>query len=395
MSGKFINTKRKDTIDSLIEGFKERIQNPYYLHLEQKPTTTIFYNPNIESSTLDEGLKTVYNNTGNESPLKYDKINDMFLYGLEKITISLDNGEFGLEGDSIEGDAFILPNTIIPFPQAYFMITYLNKDYLFKVISVSQDTLESGANFYRLSYKYEDDNDEKIQDQVIHEYNMIIDNVGTQFKSIIRKNDYDFVNQVQDISNQLKKYYKRLFYNDRVQTFIYNQEGANIYDPYMIEFIKRNRILYGDGEFVYIDQQIYLEPMFGVLYDKTFFRKLELCEKTNLSENNRIEPEVIEQPLSLLSMRRELYFEAKYTNEILLDGYDIFEQVLFDNIVNNVLITDISDMITKYFNNIEITGDDILVISNMEYIENKKIFYFIPIIIYILEKQIIKLLRRN
>lgn len=393
--GKFINTKRKDTIDSLIEGFKERIQNPYYLHMEQKPTITTFYNPNIEASTLDEGLKVIYSAVGEESPLKYDKINDMFLYGLERITIALDNGEFGLEGEPIEGDGFILPNTIIPFPQAYFTIDHLNKKYTFKVLSVSQDTLESGANFYRASYKYEGEDILPIAEQVIHEYNMIIDNVGTQFKAIIRTNDYDFVSEVQNVSNQLKRYYKHLFYNDRVQTFTYKQDGANIYDPYMIEFIKRNKVLYGDGEFVYIDQQIYLEPMFGVMYDKSFLRKLELCEKTNIIENNRIEPNIIEQPLSLLTMRKELYFEAKYANEIVLSGYDIFEQTFFDNITNNILISDISDVVTKYFNNIEITGDDILVISNMEYIESKMLFYIIPIIIYILEKQIIKLLRRN
>lgn len=395
MSGKFINTKRKDTIDSLIDGFKERIKNPYYLHIDQKPTLTTFYNPNIEASTLDEGLKIVYSSTGEDSPLKYDKINNMFIYGLEKIIISLDNGEFGLEGDSIEGEGIILPNTFIPFPQAYFMIHYLNKNYLFKVINVSQDTLESGANFYRIAYKYEDEEDEKIQEQVVREYNMIVDNIGTQFKAIIRTNDYNFINEIQDISNQLKLYYKHLFYNDRVQTFIYNQEGGNIYDPYMIEFIKRNGILIGDGEFIYIDQQIYLEPMFGVMYNKSFLRKLELCEKSNLSNNNKIEPKLIEQPLSLLYMRKESYFEAKYTNEILISGYDIFDPEFFDNIDNSILISEMYDIITKYFNNIEITGDDILVISNMEYIESKTLFYIIPMIIFILEKQIIKLLRRN
>ena len=395
MSGKFVNTKRKDYIDSLIEGFQERIKNPYYLHIDQKPTITTFYNVNVEASTLDEGLKIIYDPTGQNSPLKFDKINNFYMYGLEKVIIALDNGEFGLESDSIDGESIILPNTIIPYPQSYFIINYLHHDYLFKVTAASQDTLESGANFYRVTYKYEDEEDERIQDQVVNEYEMIIDNVGTSFKAIIRKNDYNFINEMQDVSNQLKRYYKNLFYNDRVQTFIYNEEGGNIYDPYMIEFIIRNKLLNGDGEFVYIDQQIYLEPMFGVLYDKSFFRKLELCDKTNISYNNKIEPKLIEQPLSLLAMRKEYYFEAVYKDEILLDGYEIFEQELFDNITNNTLISDISDIIIKYFNNIKISGDDILVISNMEYKEEKKLFYYIPIIIFILENQIIKLLRRN
>ena len=51
--GKFIDTQRKIVIDSLIEGFKDKIKNPYYIHSDKKPFICTYYNLNTTLSTLD------------------------------------------------------------------------------------------------------------------------------------------------------------------------------------------------------------------------------------------------------------------------------------------------------------------------------------------------------
>ena len=100
---KFINTQKRDTITSLVDGAKTRLNNPYYPNTEQKPTITTYYNQDIKKSTLDEGAKITYSNLGENSSIKYNKINNMFVYGIGKISVDLENGDFGLESESIEG----------------------------------------------------------------------------------------------------------------------------------------------------------------------------------------------------------------------------------------------------------------------------------------------------
>ena len=150
---KFINTKQKVVLQSLVDGFKEKLNNPYYIHMDKKPNVTCYYNQNIHASTLDEGSKLQYSPLGSDSPTKYNMIKDFYLYGIERIYTDYENGEWGLESSSIEGDAIILPNTIVPIANDYFTIDYLDQKLLFKVTSVTADTIENGANFYKIQYK--------------------------------------------------------------------------------------------------------------------------------------------------------------------------------------------------------------------------------------------------
>ena len=114
--GKFVDTQRKIVIDSLIEGFKDKLKNPYYIHTDKKPFICTYYNLNTTLSTLDEGSKMAYSPIGSESPLKFNKIENMFLYGGERLIAELENGEYGLETNTIEGELIVLPNTITPYP---------------------------------------------------------------------------------------------------------------------------------------------------------------------------------------------------------------------------------------------------------------------------------------
>ena len=59
----------------------------------------------------------------------------MFIYGAEKIQLSLENGDFGLESGEIAGESIILPNTITPYTGDYFEIPHIKSKLLFKLIA--------------------------------------------------------------------------------------------------------------------------------------------------------------------------------------------------------------------------------------------------------------------
>lgn len=400
---KFINTKRKVTIDSLVEGLKDNLKNPYYLHNDKQPFIVTYYNLDLAASTLDEGTKTEYSALGKDSPFKFNKINNFYLYGIDHIVTSWESGDWGLESDSIEGEAVILPNTIEPIANDYFVINHINKPLLFKVLHVSADTLENGGNFYKISYKLDQLSTDSIEKQVKDEYEMLINNIGTQFKSVIRSTEYKYIDKVDDILDRLKRYYLDLFYSNRVQTFVFHHNGFIMYDPYMIEFLIRNKILKDNDEYIYITHQTTLPNTFSLDYDRTFFRFIEIPE-INLKRKPRIYSQArgVDEYLSILSFREEDYMKIEYIDdESITDRYlyilDNFDKEMVNNIFEGKLyeFDDYRNIIIKHCLNKEITKEDIYLLEDIEFDNNIELFYNIPIIIYIINNNIENLLKNK
>ena len=398
--GKFINTEQKVVINSLVEGFKERLKNPYYIVTDKKPTLATYYNLNKAKSTLDEALKIEYSRLGKDSPLRFNRIHNFFLYGIEKISTQLDTGEYGLEASTIEGEAIILPNTIEPLHNDYFTIDYLKQKLLFKVTGVTFDTIENDSNFWKITYKLDRIEDIDLLDQISDEFEMIVTNVGTQFKSIVRKNDYDFIEKIELVIDRMKEYYNALFYNDRVQTYTFIHRGKYFYDPYMIEFILRNNILTNIGnDYIHIDHQTILDKKFPLEYDKTFFRFIEMPDMDKKPRYTS-QATYIDQMLSIFANRIEEYFEIHYIDENSVINYSEyiiqnFSHELLDNIFNNEKFKDddYRNIIINYFYSKQLTGDDIDIIDNIEFEEDIEFFYNIPVLIYVLESDIKELLK--
>lgn len=394
---KFINTQRKDTIDSLLKGMKDKLNNPYYANQDKQPTPVTYYNANQKKTTLDPGSKLAYAMNGSDSPIKLNKINNFLLYGLERIEVNLDNGDFGLESDPIDGEATILPNTIVPTPNDFFSIDHLGKTILFRVNKVAIDTIENDANFYKITYKMDQYSADAIKDQIVDEYDMLVENIGGQFNTIIKNTDYKFIQSIEEYTLRLKKYYKELFYSPRVQTFIFCYNSTNFYDPYMIEFLINNKILSGDEEYLFITHQTTISNIFGINYDKTMFRAIELGE---LKDKYRATSTalLIDEQLSILTSRFEDYYMIDYipNNNPNLETVYNFDLDLIQKIKDNQLYDSniYKNIIIKYFLNQQLTGNDIESIKDIDYEVNIRLFYDIPILIYVLEHYIKQLLTK-
>ena len=405
MAGKFVNTKYQDTIEQLVDGVKDKLNSPFYQYNNEKPTVVTYYSINKKKSCVDEGTGLIYSDLSEKSSLRYNKIDKMILYGLDKIEVQLENGEWGVESSTIEGTAIVLPNTIIPSPDDFFTINYLKDNLLFKVTDVTNDTVDNNNNFYRISYKLDKLTDEGIQDQIVDEFRLMIENQGSEFTSIIRKNDYDLVNTLDDINIKLIEYYNELFYNSRVQTYTLIHEGQRFYDPYLIEFIIRNRILYNENKYMYITQQIALPATFSIEYNKTFLRYFENPYKKPLNKYYiNSQARCIDQHLSILSTRVETYYEIAYNDKELSLATSIFSVInnldvdLYEHILDNKLYEEdekkYRNIIIRYCNDEEYTlsKNDILCIDDIEYNTDIVLFYELPILIFIIDKCIKKLM---
>lgn len=407
MGGRFQNTKYVNTVNNLTDAMTSLINNPYYIHTDKKPFISDYLNINKEMTTLDEGSKINYAYSGEDSPIRYNLIKDFILYGGgNRIDVTLNKDEFGLQADNIEGEFIILPNTITPYPGDMFKLKSIKNDYaLFRVTNVSIDTLENGNNMYKITYQLESDEEYRYQEvrtRIVNTYHMIIDNIGTDYNIIMKDEVYDYASKLDDLSLKLKIYFKSLFYSTRVQTFIYKYSNDKpLYDFFMIEFLMRNHILDNDDNYIYICHQMRTPNKFPIVYNNSFFRCIELKDLAHIRRYTyKGTPMAIEDIRSIFFTRQEDYFYVCY------DCYDVtksiipsFRDELIYNIENNIKYEDckykIFNIIIKYFNDEDLSQDDIEAFDCIGYDACIDLFYGLPVIIYCLEKYISKSISTN
>ena len=87
----FSDTTYTNTLDSLIKASNEKISNPYYKFSDKKPTKVTYYKQNKEKSTLDQASGLYGEHVGEQSPFKFNKINNFLLYGIEQMNTSFES----------------------------------------------------------------------------------------------------------------------------------------------------------------------------------------------------------------------------------------------------------------------------------------------------------------
>ena len=396
MAGKFINQSQKMTIDTLTENVKTILNNPYYMYQDKKAAIADYWNINTTKTTLDEATRNKYSELDSTSPIRYNLIKNFYLYGIDKIGIDYDIGDYGLEAGEITGEAVILPNTIIPYAGDYFRLHQIDKPYLFVVTKVDENTLDTGATLYRIQYKLEYTDMHGIEKQTVEDYNMIANNVGSNFKAVIQSSKYDLIRELESYTTRLKDYFNMLFFDSRVQTYTFLYNGLfRVYDPYLVEFMIRNKILEGANKYYYVSHQMVLPNTFGIDYDKTIFASLE--EKDPNRTTIKFIGNMLEctQKLSLLCAYIDKYYYMEYkqlyqqflsVNILDLDILDRIRECKLskDNVLDNIII--------KYYNDMELTFEDLHSLNNVDYQDNLTLYYKIPIIIFCIERIIVDLM---
>lgn len=394
MAKGFINTDsvRKAMTEKIIpNGVKTILNNPYYLFNDKSVSICKYYNLNTTMTTLDEATRNNYADLSIDSPLRFNKIKGFYIYGINKIEPSLDINDYGLEGDNIDGEAIILPNTVIPYPGDKFILDQLGDNYIFQITSVNPNTLETGSVMYKVGYSLNtSDGIRTIEDKVVKNFTFISNNIGTNFNCLIEDDIYSEISEMQEISNMLKSYYIDIFYDVRVQTLAYfrEQSGFKVHDPYLLEFIMKNDILSGSNNYIHLDHQLFLSNTFGIKYDKTIFSSIE---KNNI--NNHIGITIgnlllVTQKLSLLYAYPQDYYYMEYSpisNKFFT--IDIFEDPEFINKIKNNIKTGniMKDMLIGYFNNENLTMDMLNNLKHIDYMNNVELYYLIPITIFIID----------
>ena len=405
--GKFLSTTYKDSVESITNLYEDLVNNPFYTLNDRKPTFVTYYNINKDFSSVDPGSKLQYDNVGNDTPMRWNRIYNFPIYGFQRIELSNEIGEFGLESNPIEGEAYVLPNMITPFENDYFEVSHIkDSTWLFIIKDVQKDTLDNGSNAYRISYRVEYIDHSKILDNIVHNFETIEKSDGTNFLSIARCEDIDIARKMDKYAVKIKKYYNELFYNQYVQTFIYEDlTSIRVYDPFMVEFLKRNRILdNGEDDYVYVNHVIPIPKTFSLDYDRTMFRAFELQDHRKIGKYIRqTNIDDIKAYGTTFSGRYEKYYQATWKDntfrgfETMCLGDDIIYHIQDHKLFQNTDETEPSilwkNILVKHFYNDDFTEEELEAIDDIKFDQAAPVFYILPLLIYCLETKIDNILK--
>ena len=398
--GKFINKNYSNAIGSMKQNTIDRVKNANYVFNDKPPIIVNWYNIDKEATTFDEGTGAEYSQIGKSSPIRYRKIVGAVIYGSGiRIETEMDFNEEGL-GLSTQPSvsAVILPNTWIPYAGDYFTYTYGGRDYLYKVIEATFDTIDNDNNLYRITAQLDSVGTEQLEKQVNCNYRMVINNVGTSYSAIIKEEHYFTIEDLDVRLDKLRNYYVDLFYSDEVQTFVLNDVRGNLYDSEVIQFMMDNSIMEGSKENIYVDHANPVQRAFEIEYDRSIFKALEEKDK-NMFISKNYYGEHISNPYTLFYTTGKNFYTAKKgvgAYSFTKISPELSTRVLTNNMVDFGDDKEFYNIIIRYFNSDDYVDDDTLrIIKNIEYKPTQELFYCIPMIIFIIEDSIKKLMKKT
>ena len=412
--GKFINTTYQNAVDSITNMNKDLISNPFYLFNNNKPTKVTYYNICLDKSTLDPGSELAYTNIGDKSPLRFNVIHDMYIYQFPRIEVNLENGDFGQESSPIEGESYILPNTIKPMEGDYFEVEHIkDRKWLFRVNSVDLDTLDNDNNVWKINWSLDRGDNREILKNVVNDFEYIISPEGTNIKAVVELSDYQFALELDNFTSSLREYFKDLFYDEHVQTFTYKwYNESTMVDPFSIEFIQRNDLLSdSENQYWYVKQQVVLPKTFAIDYNRSIFMAFEKHDKDCIMNYQyQSQADYIDDAISIFATRYEPYFALNYktyyfdTNTPTTPKgiIPVLSEDFILHIATGELYTKEDDenklylnTIIKWFKNDKITKEDLCHIKCIDLNTTEEIYYHLLFLIFVLDQYTKQLLSKE
>lgn len=384
-------------INQNIFDFEDRLNSPVVRLLDQTPTFVTYYHINMDETTSDEGFHDAESVIGNRSPMRFQKVEKFPIYGLDQIVLQLQDTEAGLD-TSYEGEATILPNTIKPLPNDFFIISYLHDDYIFRVIEINFDTIRAD-NFYKIRFVIEYNDSEKLKqlnDLVHDKYTCVLENIGSENKCILQQDYKEKIDQIDTMYSDMVSLYLSLFYNEKHNVLLGElSDGRTLYDPYMSEFINIHGLLNKKSSLttIILENQI-VDSRFKLKYERSLWRMVERRDVKQMKPCFYI-------MYKGTSKKESTFYRWKDSSIMILDippelipeqSERIFSDIFVETVrCNGPVTTEYASLFKKFIRNEDISIYDIPLNMNEELMTldaNLEMFFMTPVLLYIIKHTI-------
>ena len=399
-----INEKRM--VDDTLFHYEQRFHSPLSRFIDKTPTFTTYFHIADDASTTSEGFNSIDDYLGDSSPIRYRRIENFPLYGLDQILLQIEDTDQGLDR-SYEGEATLINSTITPCQNDMFMIPSLKDFYIFKVITVNSDHIMSD-NYYRVGFSLQYIDREKatwLNKQTVEKYNCVLENIGTEKKCLIRSDIYDKIGKLEEMYTSMVDIYISVFYNERYNCFLGEQDGpcTLLYDPFQVEFMLRHDLMNQKNRLdVIVPTEHFTDSKRRLKYERSIYRFFERRDVSLISNfkyntfqgvNN---PETafahyVDNTVFIVDIPQSKYI-PDCANQIFSDDFVAAVKV------NGPVETRYGKLLKDYIRNDEMTIDDVpldLMEELLSLNADIEIFFLVPIMLYIIRTLIAKALYKE
>lgn len=242
--GQIISTADlKKVVDSNVKSYVEQVTGPYSRLLSRSPTFVTYYSQDVVNSTADVNLGGVIEFAGPESPIKYSTVRDFPIYGISEADVSSSYDETrGIVMDNVGGEAIILPGTLDPMENDFFVIQHLDTLLAFRVKQVDVDRIEGNA-YHKIQYFLDTLDVRDLEKQVTNRNAFEIRNLGTDMAPIVREDVALVLRELDAVCGQVRIAYWRAFYDRSSGTLMLRDGEFAVHDRALDEFVRRTNVL--------------------------------------------------------------------------------------------------------------------------------------------------------
>lgn len=387
-----IVNEQKMLTENMFE-YEDRVKSPLNKYIDKTFTPVEYFHIRNNDTTTDGGWIDVEEILGDRSPVRFQVIHDLPIAGIENITINLSETDIGLDG-SYEGEGIILPGTVVPLQNDFFIIRILKDKYIFRVTEVQYDTIMPD-NFYKISFVLDNIDAGKQEDlvkQTVRKTTCLIDNIGTSERCIIEDDYYDDIRKINNMYSEMLNDYITFFYNNKYNCLLGDWgDGYKIYDPLQREFIHNNGLFKVKKQIdTIVFNELFIDPRRKIKYENSIYRFIELRDTRKLTQfpyyvfrgtNNK------QTPFSRWNDKNVFILDIQANmgdNPNVLLSQESVNTIKMNYPTNSKYLKLISNYIHRDEINIsEIDlslGEELLMLTD----SNLEVFIFTPIILYIL-----------
>lgn len=387
-----IVNEQKMLTENMFE-YEDRVKSPLNKYIDKTFTPVEYFHIRNNDTTTDGGWIDVEEILGDRSPVRFQVIHDLPIAGIENITINLSETDIGLDG-SYEGEGIILPGTVVPLQNDFFIIRILKDKYIFRVTEVQYDTIMPD-NFYKISFVLDNIDAGKQEDlvkQTVRKTTCLIDNIGTSERCIIEDDYYDDIRKINNMYSEMLNDYITFFYNNKYNCLLGDWgDGYKIYDPLQREFIHNNGLFKVKKQIdTIVFNELFIDPRRKIKYENSIYRFIELRDTRKLTQfpyyvfrgtNNK------QTPFSRWNDKNVFILDIQANmgdNPNVLLSQESVNTIKMNYPTNSKYLKLISNYIHRdeiNISEIDLTlGEELLMLSD----SNLEVFIFTPIILYIL-----------
>lgn len=400
----FIDEKRM--VNDTVFQYEQKFHSPMSRFIDKTPTFVTYFAIADDASTTDEGFLHVDDFIGNTSPMRFKRIENFPIYGLEQVILQLDDTEQGLD-TSYEGDGTLINCTIVPKPNEFFMIQTVHDFYIFRVTAIANDNIMKD-NYYQITFRLEYNDREKatwLNKQSVEKYQCIMENIGTDKKCIIRTDIAAKISAIEKMYDDIAETYISIFYSDRYNCFLGEIESpcTKVYDPFQTEFVLKHDLFNRKNQLdVIIPTEHFTDSKRRIKYERSIYRFFERRDLKILSPFYfTLFSGMSNKETGFYRYHDETIFivDICYRNQYPENAYHIFSDEFMKQMETGYpALTKYGQILIDYIRNDDMTIDDIPMDLNDELLllnAEVEIFFIVPIILYIIRSLIHKALEKD